>query len=387
MKPGRFHKAQILVLHSSIGASWTREREGILRFAKSEDWRIQIVDQPLANMDIAELVDFWRPAGIIAECGADSGGVFSPRAFGRIPVVYVAGDVSKLPAATLRVNHDADDIGRLAAREFLSSGIEHFAFCGFSDLYWSNARESAFKKMLELNGCKAQVFKRPLREKSHEPFKRWLVSLEKPCGLLCATDFLAYEVVEICGKSGIAVPDDISVLGIDNDEMTCENSSPTISSIRPNFEEAGFLAAELLSERLCKGGKTARQSDNQRYFGSFGIVRRASTVRLKRNDPVVAQALEIIRRRACDGVQPKDVAAELTVSRRTAEMRFRQLLGHSILDEILLVRLEKVKELLMRNDVPLESIAARCGWKSPARLRVFFKQTEGVSLSEWKARN
>ena len=378
--------SQILVLHSSSGASWTREREGILKFSKSEKWRIQVVDQSLERFELTELIDFWHPDGIIAECGADEGGVFSPLAFGKIPVVYIVGDVAKLPSKSLRVNHDADDIGKLAARGFLSSGIENFAFYGFSELYWSKAREKAFQKMLQLNGCEAYVFERHLREKLHAPFAQWLKSLEKPCGLLCANDSLALEAIELCEKLKIAVPDDISILGIDNDEMTCENSTPSISSIRPNFEEAGFLAAQLLAEVLHKGRKGNRQCDIQRYFGSFGIVRRASTLRLKRNDPVVTQALEIIRRRACDGLQPKDVAAELTVSRRTAEMRFRQLLGHSILDEICLVRLEKVKELLMRDNIPLESIAAQCGWKSTARLRVFFKKAEGVSMSEWRGK-
>lgn len=114
-------------------------------------------------------------------------------------------------------------------------------------------------------------------------------------------------------------------------------------------------------------------------------MRRQSTRRLPRANAVVLKAVEIVRLRACDGLKPRDVFAELGCSRRLAELRFRELTGRSVQEEILHVRLERVKELLARPGVPLESIAVRFGWKSSAQLRVFFKSVEGQSLRAWRA--
>ena len=181
----------------------------------------------------------------------------------------------------------------------------------------------------------------------------------------------------------IKIPTELAVLGIDNDETLCEHVSPTLSSIRPNFEAAGFLAARLLGERLaCRGPFT---DDAQRFFAAEDVVRRQSTRRLPRANAAVSKAVEIVRLRACDGLKPRDVFAELGCSRRLAELRFRELTGRSVQEEILHVRLERVKELLARPGVPLESIAVRCGWKSSAQLRVFFKSVEGQSLRAWRA--
>ena len=113
-------------------------------------------------------------------------------------------------------------------------------------------------------------------------------------------------------------------------------------------------------------------------------MRRQSTRRLPRANAVVSKALELVRLRACSGLRPRDVFAELGCSRRTAELRFRELAGHSIQEEILLTRLARVKQLLSREDVPVETIARRCGWKSTAQLRVFFKAAEGVSMRQWR---
>ena len=116
----------------------------------------------------------------------------------------------------------------------------------------------------------------------------------------------------------------------------------------------------------------------------FGV--KVFTLRLKRSDSTVAHVLETIRKRACEGISAKDALEGVDVPRRTVELHFRELTGRSILDEICAVRLRRVKELLSDPSVPIETIAARCGWKSTARLRVFFRREEGVSMSEWRSR-
>lgn len=194
---------------------------------------------------------------------------------------------------------------------------------------------------------------------------------------------LAAEALNICSELNVSVPGEMAILGIDDDEAVCENATVSLSSIRPNFEEAGRVAADFLEARMEAGGRF--KGPFQRYFAASGVVRRASTRRLAYNDATVLKALEVIRRRACKGLKPKDVVSEMPESRRTIEYRFRKLRGRSIMDEILSVRLERAKQLLVRRDMPIEAIAEACGWKSTARLRTFFREVEGVSTSEWRA--
>lgn len=386
----RTNEKIVLVFHSSVRSSWNETLSGIYRFARPQGWNVQVIEHEPNRKSIADLLSFWHPAGIIVEGGVDEKGVFLSGVFDRVPTVYLACDQRQLRKNALRVNHDSESLGRLAAREFLSLGLGSFAYFGFTGLFWSEERGRCFGEALRLNGRETQVFTRRFFESGKRTaekgfrarFASWLKKLPKPCGLFAANDLLAVETLNVCHAVGIAVPEEIAVLGVDNDEVSCENVEPTLSSVRPNFEEAGFLCAQLLGERLaCKGRFTgnARQS-----FVAEGIVRRQSTRLLPKADAQVSKAMEMIRIRACDGLKPRDVFALFPRSRRSVELKFKAITGHSVQEAINLVRLERVKELLAREDVKIESIAGRCGWKSAAQLRVFFRAVEGVSLRNWR---
>lgn len=365
-------------------------QDGIYRYARAHGWNVFVAEHKMDREAVADLLAFWRPDGVIVEGAMDEAGVFLSDVFGDVPVVYLVCDRRHLPPEALCVSHDSRSLGRVAAREFLSLGLASFAFFGFAGLFWSAERAARFREILRLAGQELALFERPFLEQDWrdlstgftQSFGAWLKSLPKPCGLLAANDQLGTEAISTCHALGFAVPDDVLVLGIDNDESLCEHVSPTLSSIRPNFEEAGFQAASLLDARRMAGGAFA--GDRQRFFAADGLVRRQSTRRLPRANAVVSKALELVRLRACSGLRPRDVFAELGCSRRTAELRFRELAGHSVQEEILLTRLARVKQLLSREDVPVETIARRCGWKSTAQLRVFFKATEGVSMRQWR---
>ena len=384
----------VLVFHSSVRSSWQETLSGIYRYAHQCDWRLQVIEFVPDSKTIAGLLEFWHPAGIIAECGVDEKGVYSPRTFGGVPTVYLVCDPKRLRPDSLRVNHDSSGFGRLAAKEFLSTHLKSFAFFGFAGLFWSEERGRHFAEALSMNGYRCSVFNRalyeqtaPIRSKSdyRKGLVAWLKALPKPCGLMAANDMLASEAISTCASAGISVPEDVSVLGIDNDEVLCESVEPSLSSIRPNFGAAGFEAAQLLDNAL--NGRARTTESRRRFFPPSGVVHRASTMRLPQASASVSKALEMIRLRACEGLRPKDVFAVLPESRRTVEQRFRRLTGHSVCDEILSVRLERVKELLLVENIPLKSIAERCGWKSSARLRVFFHKAEGVSMRTWRNRH
>ena len=380
----------VLVFHSSVRSSWNETLSGIYRFARPQGWNVQVIEHEPNRKSIADLLSFWRPSGVIVEGGVDEKGVFFSDVFDRVPTVYLACDQRRLRKCALRVNHDSVSIGRLAAREFLSLGLGSFAYFGFTGMFWSEERGRYFGEALRLNGHEAQSFTRRFFESGKRTaekgfrarFTSWLKKLPKPCGLFAANDLLAVEALNVCHAVGIAVPDEIAVLGVDNDEVACENAAPTLSSVRPNFEEAGYLCAQLLGERLdCRG---RFKGEAQRNFSAAGIVRRQSTRLLPKSDAEVAKAMETIRLRACEGLKPRDVFSDFACSRRSAELRFKATTGHSVQEAINLARLEKVKDLLAREDVKIDSIAGRCGWKSAAQLRVFFRSVEGISLREWR---
>ena len=386
----RAREVVVLVFHSSVRSSWGETLSGIYRFARSRGWNVQVVEHEPSRKSIADLLAFWHPSGVIVEGGVDERGVFLSGVFDRVPTIYLACDQRRLKRSALRVNHDSESIGRMAAREFLSLGLSSFAYFGFTGMFWSEERGRCFDEALRLNGRVAQAFTRRFFESGKKVvekgfrgrFAAWLEKLPKPCGLFAANDLLAIEAMNVCHAIGIAVPEEIAVLGVDNDEIACENAVPTLSSVRPNFEEAGYLCAQLLDERLAHRGRFTGES--QRAFAAAGIVRRQSTRHLPQSNAEVAKALETIRLMACEGLKPRDVFGGFTCSRRAAEQRFKAITGNSVQEAINLTRLEKVKDLLAREDVKIDSIAGRCGWKSAAQLRVFFRAAEGVSLREWR---
>ncbi len=383
-------RTTVLVFHTSVRSSWSEMLTGLYRFTRPRNWNVQVIEHEPNRTVIENLLDFWQPSGIIVEGSMDENGVLLSGVFGDVPVVYLACNQNLLSKTSLRVSHDSASLGRTAVHEFLSLGLENFAFFGFTGLFWSEDRLRCYQEALRFNGRTADVFRRQFYESGHCEFKKsthdaltsWLKSLPKPCGLLAANDLLATEVISVANSAGIKIPEHLVVLGIDNDELACENATPTLSSIRPNFEEAGFESAQLLAARLAARG--AFKGSRLRTFSAAGIMHRQSTRRLPRANADVSKAIEIIRLKACSGLKPRDVFLGLSCSRRLAEVRFRELTGHTVGDEIAAVRLAKAKELIARADIPLESIASQCGWQSTARLRVFFREMEGVSMREWR---
>ena len=381
----------VLVFHTCVRSSWMEILDGIRRFARACDWRLQVVEHVPPREAIAELVEFWRPDGVIGEGGMDENGIFNGDVFGKLPVVYLMCDERNLKPGSMCVCQDPDTMGELAAREFLSLDVKSFLFFGFEQLFWSENRGAAFCRALSLNGCRAETVRRRFVCEGIGPSTADTAALErlvarlrrlpKPCGLFAANDMLADEALGLCIANGLRVPDDVAILGIDDDEAVCENSKPTLTSLRVDFAEAGYKSAELLAKRLSsrlRGGKSRRV-----LVSSVRIVRRGSTCLLPRANADVAHALELIRKKSCEGLRPRDVFVQMAGSRRRVEMRFRELTGRTVADEIKAVRLARAKELLRGGTLSIGDVAAKCGWKSPAQLRSYFVETEGVPPRDW----
>jgi LacI family transcriptional regulator len=210
--------------------------------------------------------------------------------------------------------------------------------------------------------------------------RAWLLALPKPCGIMAAIDLRAKQVLDTCLAAGIRVPEEIAVVGVDNDETLCENTLPTLSSVLPDFEGGGYLAAELL-DRLMRG---IQKKPTQLTYGVRRLVQRQSTLYVPKSDRLIGQAVEFIRLNACAGIAVMDDVEKMNVSRRYAERHFRAACGHSILEEIQRRRLERVCALLRETHLPIRAIGERCGYDSEIYLKVLFKKRFGTTMRAYR---
>ena len=376
----------ILYFQSPSKTSTPDKIAGVQRHAAAVGWHVQIVDGFPTPSALARLVEFWHPLGAIVDCGGGYAEVHVDM-FKGIPTVYLDRNPKTMPKNASCVSHDSFSTGQLAAKELLVAGHPNFAFVPYPQpRFWSDDRERGFKDALALNGKSCETFPggagRSLQSVAWQRrLRRWLEKLPKPCGIFAANDSVAVEVITAAEHGGLAIPREIAVCGVDNFVPICERTTPTLTSVQPDFLLAGELAARTLGEMAAGKFRQAVRLT----FGPADVVRRASSRTGIRYDAEVAAAAELIRRKACERLTAKDVIATFKCSRRMAEMRFRQILGHSILDEIQAVRLTRAKELLANSTQDIASIPNFCGLKTANALCKFFRKETGKSPSEWRS--
>ncbi len=369
--------------HSSQLPVYQERLTGVCNYARGVDWHVQTIDRPTAAQ-VRKLLSFWKPVGCIIESGSGKN-LYPESLFKGLPVIYLDRDPQTLPRKAFCVACDSVPIAQLAAKELLSLGLPHYAFVGnFTRISWSEVRRDAFVDALALNGRPCAVFAPTKASGDSVVFRRqlgeWLKGLPKPCGVFAANDPVGGAVLSACQEAGIDVPSEVAVLGVDNLEILCENTHPSLSSIMIDYEHAGRLAAELLARRLQKPSLKPKVLT----FGACGVIRRLSTRELRRHNPAVVAAVERIRREACSGLKARDVIADMGCSRRLAEMRFREVLDHSILEEIQEARFSRATTLLLNPSLSVEEVAARCGYRSVAFLQKLFHRRTGRSMRAWR---
>lgn len=382
---------EVVLYFRPPGKSYSKPEKlaGVLEIAEKAHVHVQVIEEPVQAGRIRKLQAFWNFPGAIVECGGRDEAI-DPHVFGTVPVVFFNHSFETLPKRCFAVRHDSKITGTLAARELLLSNAPHFAYIpALADTFWNHERRQGFVRALALNGKRCIDFawsggsgNATGRTRQLQTFLR---DLPKPCAIFAATDAIAADVITATRLCGIAIPDDIAVLGVDNSTDICEHTKPTLSSIEPDFRRGGNLAMLMLLAAM-RDGKAFRGS-RQRTFGDVQVVRRLSTQRLLRRDPVVSEALDLIRQKSCTGLTAADVVRLFPCSRRMADLRFAQAVGHTILDEIQSVRLERAKQLLLNSSQPLKVISDFCGFRHPNSLRKFFRKETGLTLSAWRRKN
>ncbi len=286
-----------------------------------------------------------------------------------------------------RVRSDDRAIGRLAAEHLLERGFQRFAFCGFTGHDWSRQRREGFVAALGRQGQFYGAYESPWEsthslavEKEQDKICRWLQTLPRPVGILACNDTRGQHVLDACQQAQLAVPDEVAVLGVDNDVLLCELCNPPLSSISPNAEQIGREAAALL-ERLMAGEKPAQP---EWLVAPLAVITRQSTDVLAIENAEIAAAVRIIREQACRGITVADVLAQVPVARITLERSFRRYLGHSPQAEIRAVQIKRVKQLLAETELPLERIAELAGYKHTEYMSVVFKRLTGQTPAQYR---
>ncbi|MBN1510012.1 MAG: DNA-binding transcriptional regulator [Sedimentisphaerales bacterium] len=281
---------------------------------------------------------------------------------------------------------DSASIGCMAAEHFLDRGFQNFAYCGYDEYLWSRRRADYFGQRLKQAGFNVSIYCQPVSKAGRAARREqtrvadWLRSLPRPAAVMCCNDDRALQVIEACKATDLRVPDDVAVLGVDNDVLVCDLADPPISSIALDTETAGHEAARLL-DHLMKGGQMTGQ---EIWVRATHIVTRMSTDILAVTDPDVAAALRFIRCNPNRLIQVDDVVEATNVSRRVLEKRFKAILRRSVHQEIRRVRVHNIIPLLVGTDMSITDIAVHCGFDGVEHISRYFRKETGASLRDYR---
>ena len=347
-------------------------------------WHVEYVETSRLHHSIPRIISYWNPAGCILE-GHDDDLTFD-KCLASIPVVWLdpSESVVKDPNVST-VTNDAPKIVDLAIRELSLAGSESFAFVSWTTpAGWSERRQKLFSSLVRNIGRDGIVLDVTSANGDVTAFtsqvRAFLAKLPKRCGIFAANDFVASIVLSLCRLEGIRVPGDVYVIGVDDNPNLCDNTHPSLTSIQPDFTTGGRLAARMLARQMA----TPDAPPEKELYHPCWMTRRLSTRNVASNSASILQALDKIRRDACSGLKAADVVREMGVSERMAEMMFKAATGKRITEEITDVRLEHVKELLLRPSQAIAPIANLCGWDSDIYLKRLFKQRTGMTMREWR---
>ncbi len=350
---------------------------GISRYARQKNnWRIAFFDRE--RKELADLVGSWQGDGII--CSAvDSR--FADAAGGReIPIINVTS--RQIESVFTNVIGDDVQVGAKAAEFLAARGFQSFAFLRRRE----NARYSAdrgkgFNSTIAAAGFKAESI--AIGSAGDDELAEWLAALPRPLALLGSTDRLAAMGIDACWKLGLRVPEEVAVLGIGNYDQLCELCSPTLSSLDVDMERRGYEAAQWL-DRILEG--EARPAEPILIPPAFVAERRSTDV-YAFEDPDVVAALRFVHENAFRTIKVGDVVAATTISRRSLEGRFNNLIGRTLHDEIWQAHFDLATRLLAASDLSLQEVAERSGFRTASALVNLFRQRFELTPREYRIAN
>lgn len=376
-------RPQVALLIETSNAYARGLLEGITAYVREHGpWSIYLSEHGRGDA-VPHWLSGWDGDGILARIENER--IARVVAERRLPAVDLsaAGLVPGLPW----VETDDEAIARLAVQHLLDRGFRNLAFCGLTEYRWSVWRGEHFERLAREAGCECSVHMSGPRggraadwAVEQRELGQWVQRLPKPVGVLTCFDVYGRQLLDACRRIGVRVPDDVAVVGVDNDTVLCELAEPALSSVAPDTHRTGYVAAELL-DRLMHG---QRVPPTVHLIPPVGLVARRSTDALAIDDPDISAAVRFIRENACDGIDVAQVLEVVPLSRRSFESRFRRLLGRTPHQEIVRCRIERIKELLRETELPLKTIALRVGFPHLEYLSVAFKRAVGRTPGEYR---
>lgn len=386
--PARFQVALLLETSHEVGRGLLR---GIRRYAGLHGpWGLHVM--PGDFIQTLPTMRAWGGTGIIARI--PNAGI--ARAILKTGLPVIAGpltDRQLAPSSPLsklsEIRADGEAIAHMAAEHLLGRGLRNFAFVGVPrGANWVARRQAAFIEKLAASGFSCPVYPLPPAPeqdwgREQKRLARWLNAQPKPLGVLAALDARGRQVIEACMEGGLRVPEEVAVLGVDNDELLCDLCDPPLSSIALNAEKAGYEAAEIL-HRMMLGEQVP---PCRILIEPSHVVARQSTDIAATEDEKIATALRFIRHTTGRPLSVPEVAAQVGLSRRSLELRFRRMLGHTVLTEIQRSQMERARNLLLETDWTLEKIADQCGFSNGNYLGKSFRRAHGETPRRFRMRH
>jgi LacI family transcriptional regulator len=376
------HVALLIETSSSYGRGLLH---GISKYNRAHGrWSTYIRPQGM-NDDLPEWLARWSGDGILVRMRGDE--VARSLRKVKVPIVNLRSSRPRLPYPCFIVNNA--EVVKLAIQHFVDRGLKEFAFCGVARGRNSvlDERADLFQQFLDAEHRRCQMLTLSKSagswEQEQEQISAWIRELPKPVGIMAANDERGLQVLDACRRCEIHVPDQIAVLGVDNDEPLCDLAIPPLASVDVNAEGIGFEAAALL-ERVM-GGDDAEVPDVTEIMPR-GVVTRRSTDVIASEDEDVNRAVQYIRQEACNGLRVLDVLNHTAMSRATLHQRMKNIIGSSVHQEIQRVRLNRAKELLVMSPLRIKQVARESGFASVEYMTRVFRSACGETPLQYRLR-
>ena len=361
--------------------------KGIAKYSKNHGpWifcRMPLFQRETIGLDgILEWALEWGADGIIGQLYNDAG----IEKFIEAGIPVIAQDFKERFKEIPNITGAHKEAGEMGADYFLKKGFKNFAFYGFKDIVWSRERAEGFEERITKAGHKVHYFEYVMARSTeiwyYKPssLSQWLKSLPKPIALMACDDNQGQHITEACRHSKIRIPEEVAVLGVDNDEMVCEFSDPPLSSIGQDAEKGGYDAAKLLHEMIKNG--TAEFYDI--VVRPTQVITRQSTDIYATNDAFIATSLKYIHQNIDKNLQVNDVVKQVPLSRRALEKRFLDITGYPIYKYIFNLRIQKLSQKLLETDLTVFEIALEMGLTDSKNIARQFKQIKGCTPIEYR---
>lgn len=358
---------------------------GVRQFiAEKEEWSVFVMPRSL-DSQIPDWISRWNGDGILSRTTSQK--MADAITKSGIPTVELRSTKLKHEFPFLGIDNRA--MGRMVAEHFLERGIRHFGVYEIGIEVYFEERRDNYVQTVANAGYEVSVFSAPEDsevprewEKHQEQMVKWVKGLPKPVGIMACTDQLGFWLLDACDRAGISVPDEVAVVGVENDDILCMMARPQLSSVAFNSTRIGYEAASLLS-RLMEGEAAPKEPF---LVKPLGIATRQSSDVVAVDDPELALALRFIRENACKGIQVNDILKAVPMSRTALERQMKAAIGRSPKAEIIRTQLERAKELLISTDFSLSQITERIGFRHAQYFSTLFKEKTGETPGAYRTK-